>query len=440
MDLDTKYQAALDYLYSFVDYSLTHQQNLSPENFDLSRMRALMVSLGDPQDQYPTLHVAGTKGKGSVCALSAAALKAAGYKVGLYTSPHLVDFEERMQINGQSISKADLVDLMDAIKPHVAAIPRLTTFEITTALALWYFARQKVDVAVIEVGLGGRLDATNVITPLVSVITSISLDHTYVLGNTLAEIAAEKGGIIKPDVPLVIAPQKDAPRLVFIHMAAERGVELTQVGLDLCFEPLEHSMEQQTLRVWLPGEKYASLELSIPLLGEHQVENAATACAALRQLDKAGLQVSEHAIKTGFSQTSWPGRFEILQTDPLIILDSAHNTDSAGRLRQTLDTYFPDMPVTLVFGVSADKDIAGMLNMLLPRVSSIITTQSGHPRAMQPDELAEIVGAFGCPVQSQPNAEASLALARDLVADNGLILVTGSIFIAASARASWFGR
>ena len=242
-DIDPTYQATLDYLFGFVDFSLTHQQNLSPENFDLSRMRALMAALGNPENSYKTVHIAGTKGKGSVAAFCASALQEAGLKTGLYTSPHLKDFEERIQINRQSISQVDLVDLVDEIKPFVAAIPKLTTFEISTALAFWHFARQGVEIAVIEVGLGGRLDATNVITPLVSVITSISKDHTYVLGDTLTEIAGEKGGIIKPGIPVILAPQRDEPRERLQQIAAERSCPLTQVGSDYKFSIKSRSLE-----------------------------------------------------------------------------------------------------------------------------------------------------------------------------------------------------
>lgn len=439
MSNNAAYQSALDYLYSFVDYSLTHQQNLAPELFDLSRMRALMDSLGNPQTAYPTIHVAGTKGKGSICALTASALQAGGYKVGLYTSPHLVDFEERFQINGAAISQADLVELVEAIKPHVAAIPRLTTFEITTALAFWYFARQQVDIAVIEVGLGGRLDATNVIQPLVSVISSISLDHTYVLGDTLAQIAAEKGGIIKPGVPVVIAPQKDEPRLVFIKMAAEKQSALLQVGIDLAFAPLAQSLDGQSFQVWRPGMRSEAVTLEIPLLGQHQVENAATAYAALGLVNQVGIKISPTAIAAGFAMANWPGRFEILQKEPPLVLDSAHNIDSADKLRQTLEAFFPEQPVTLVLGVSADKDVAGMLTVLQTRLSQVVTTQSGHPRAMPPEELAQLVRASGLPAQASPNAAAALDQARQLAGPTGLVVVTGSVFIVASARAAWFG-
>ncbi|TES90646.1 MAG: bifunctional folylpolyglutamate synthase/dihydrofolate synthase, partial [Anaerolineales bacterium] len=201
------YQDALDYLYQFIDYSRTHQQNIAPENFDLNRTRVLVEALGNPHQSYPSIHIAGTKGKGSVAVFCAAALQAGGYKAGLYTSPHLKDFTERIQINTEPISQDAFVTLVEEIKPFVAEIPDLTSYEIQTALAFWHFSRQEVDIAVVEVGLGGRLDSTNIITPLVSVITSISLDHTFVLGDTIPEIAAEKGGIIKPGVPVVSAPQ-----------------------------------------------------------------------------------------------------------------------------------------------------------------------------------------------------------------------------------------
>ena len=208
-DIDAAYNLALDYLYSFVDYSLKHSSELAKADFDLERMRALMVELGNPQDQYPIIHVAGTKGKGSVSALCASALEAGGYRVGLYTSPHLLDYSERIQIDGEPISHAMLVDLVKQMEPAVSRIPKLTTFEITTALGFLYFAQQKANAAVIEVGLGGRLDATNIVTPRVSVIASLSYDHMAVLGNTLTLIAGEKAGIIKPGIPVVSAPQKE---------------------------------------------------------------------------------------------------------------------------------------------------------------------------------------------------------------------------------------
>ncbi|MCJ7659524.1 MAG: Mur ligase family protein, partial [Anaerolineales bacterium] len=285
MNADEAYQQALDYIYSYVDYSLKRQDELSAENFDLERMRALMAALGNPERAYPLIHIAGTKGKGSVASFCAAALHAAGYRVGMYTSPHLQDFAERMQVNGKSIDRADVVKLVEEIRPQIESVPYVTTFEITTALAFIHFARQKVTAAVIEVGLGGRLDATNVCQPDVTVITSLSYEHTYVLGETLAEIAGEKAGIIKSGIPVVLAPQKEEARAVVEAIAAERGAPLVQVGRDYCFSSLARSLDGQTLKVWSSagpsqleiedgsgGEAGAEpLHLDIPLLGSHQV-------------------------------------------------------------------------------------------------------------------------------------------------------------------------
>src|SRR5919108_1071252 len=244
-DVEVQYNQALDYLYSFVDYSLKHISELAKAEFNLDRMFALMEELGNPQKKYPIIHVAGTKGKGSVSALCASALQAAGYKTGLYTSPHLWDYVERIQINGEPISHEQLIELVEEVKPAVAKIPKLTTFEITTAIGLLAFAKNDITTAVIEVGLGGRLDATNIITPKVSVITSISYDHTAVLGNTLAKIAGEKAGIIKQGVPVVSAPQVEEALEVLERVAKEKGCELTLVGRDVSFERLSSSLEEQ---------------------------------------------------------------------------------------------------------------------------------------------------------------------------------------------------
>jgi len=247
MDSKTSYQQTLDYLYSFVDYSLTRGLVISPEDFNLDRMREFMEYLGMPHLAYPVIHIAGTKGKGSVSAMCASALQVEGHQVGLYISPHLHDYTERIQFNGQPIAKANLVALVDEIRPYLDKGTQLTTFEITTALALLHFARMGATAVVAEVGLGGRLDATNIVKSSVSVITSISFDHVSVLGETLAEIAAEKAGIIKPGVPVVLAPQKDEARHVVEEIAEERHVPLIQVGRDYVFAPISHSLEGQSL-------------------------------------------------------------------------------------------------------------------------------------------------------------------------------------------------
>ena len=454
MDLETRYQQALDYLYSYVDFSLQRNFRLSPELFDLARMRELMTRLGEPQQAYPTLHIAGTKGKGSVSALCASALKAAGYKTGLYTSPHLQEYTERIQIDGQEISKAALVELVDLIKPHVDAIPHLTTFEITTALAFWHFARQGVSAAVIEVGLGGRLDSTNIILPKACVITSLSYDHAEILGDTLAKIAGEKAGIIKPGVPVVLSPQKDEARLAVERIAAERDAPLVQIGRDWLYAQVAHSLDGQTILVWSQSDQerageyiesggmveWEPVRLNIPLLGFHQVENAAAAYAALMELRKAGIRIADHHIRQGFASVDWPGRFEILSRSPMLVVDSAHNRDSALKLRLALDDYFPGLPVVLVFGASGDKDISGMFAELMPRVRQVLATRSIHPRAADPQDLVEMAHTFGKPAKGYDTVEAALDEALRLANNSAVVLVTGSIFVAAGARFAWLAQ
>jgi dihydrofolate synthase/folylpolyglutamate synthase len=459
MESEPSYQKTLDYLYSFIDYSLTKSFRYTPDKFDLRRMFDFVAHLGEPQGSYPIIHVAGTKGKGSVAAMCASALQAAGYRVGLYTSPHLEDYAERIQVDGKPIPHANLVALVDEIRPYLEEHKQLTTFEITTALAFLYFARQGASAVVAEVGLGGRLDATNVVAPLVAVITSISYDHVEILGSTLGEIAGEKAGIIKPGVPVVVAPQEAEAQAVIERIAAEREAPLILVGRDYPFAPWREeetppSLESQRLVVWraagqpLAGaygktaeaQDWSPAYLNIPLLGGHQVINAATAYAALHVAQERGLIVSEEAIRRGFAEVYWPARFEVLRRQPPLVVDSAHNRDSALRLRQTLDDYFPSRPVILVFGASEDKDVEGMFAELMPRVRQVIATRSYHPRAMEPDRLEELARRYESPATIVPAVEEALEQALRLADDESMVLVTGSIFVAAGARQTWLER
>lgn len=450
-ELQIAYQETLDYLYSFIDYSLTRNLRNLPEKFDLQRMFDLMKLLGDPQLQFPIIHVAGTKGKGSVSSMISSALRASENKTGLYTSPHLQEFTERIQIDGCPISRNEFIEIVERLKPFVSQIPQLTTFELATAIALVHFADKQVDVAVLEVGLGGRLDATNIVTPVVSVITSISYDHTAVLGNTLSQIAFEKAGIIKPRCPIVVAPQKEEARLVIEKIALERKAPLVEVGKDYLFAPWSRSLEGQSLLVWSRNEQdmvnefiesggrkvWEPLRLYIPLLGHHQVENAATAYAALQIARQGGINICEAGIQQGFSEVFWPARFEILRRYPPVVIDSAHNRDSALKLRLTIEDYFPAIPVILLFGASEDKDIEGMFSELLPRVHSVIATQSIHPRAMEAEKLVEIVHRFGKPAKSVTPVEQALLAALEMANNEAIVLVTGSIFITAAVREVW---
>lgn len=447
------YDEALDYLYTFIDYGLVRAEKYSPEVFNLTRMVAFMHALGDPQNRYPVIHVAGTKGKGSVAALCTSALRAGGYRTGFYTSPHLNDFRERAQVNGEYISREALAQIISEFQPLVAQHPGVTTFELSTALAFVHFARQQVDVAVVEVGLGGRLDATNVVHPVIAVISSLSYDHTYLLGNTLGEIATEKAGIIKPGVPVVTAGQAPEALAALERIAAERGAPLEWVGRDWHYRPVAHSLDGQTFEVWSADEQrqlnalqaqghavaWRPTQLDLPLLGQHQVENATLAYAALQAARRQGLPLAADAIRAGFKQVVWPGRFEILSRQPYVVVDGAHNADSARRLAATVREYFPGRRVALIFGASSDKDVSGMLAELLAPdtgVAQVIMAQAVHPRAIEPEALADLAAPYGLAVTASTSVAAALAQALAGAGPDDVILACGSLFVVAETTAA----
>lgn len=444
--VDSHYQQALDYLYSFIDYETMHQPR-SAVNYDLRRMDELLARLGNPHLKARTVHVAGTKGKGSTAAMIASVLTAAGYRTALYTSPHLIDLRERVRIDGELISQAAIVELVDRLKPEVEAVNhkatygKLTTFELLTALGFLYFALKRVDYQVVEAGLGGRLDATNVVSPEVCVITSISLDHTEVLGSSLAEIAAEKAGIIKSGSVVASAPQADEAARVISAACLERRARLVRVGGDVTWEGLGFSNGRQLLKI---KGRLDSYQLSLPLLGHYQLENAALAVAALEVLAEKGPGVSRDKIVTGLGRVSWPGRFQTLGYSPLILVDGAHNPASARELARSLEHYFkgcysnlpgskPFKPAILVFGTSSDKDIAGIVTELYPVFDRVIVTRSRHPRAMTIPPIVAEFGRYGVEAGSAATVPEALSLARDMAGEQGFICVTGSLFIVGEA-------
>jgi dihydrofolate synthase/folylpolyglutamate synthase len=433
MDAETAYNQALDYLYSFVDYSLKHASELAKADFNLDRMAALLAELGNPQDAYPVIHVAGTKGKGSTSALCASALKAAGYRTGLYTSPHLLDYTERIQVDGEPISHAELAELVDLVKPAVEKVPFITTFEITTALGFLAFARRQVNAAVVEVGLGGRLDATNLVIPDVAVITSLSYDHMLVLGDTLAKIAGEKAGIIKPGRPVVCSPQKDEALDVIAHICVERNSPLTLIGRDILYSPVSSSFEGQVVRI--QGWDCRPIEIHLPLLGAHQLENAATAYAALKT---SRFQLSDDDIRKGFAAVRWRGRFELARREPPVIFDSAHNKDSFQKLAATLDDYFPSRPVYLIFGASEDKLILDMFNAIKHRLKKVILTKADHPRALEPESIQKLADQIGIQSEIVTPVKSAFSHALDLSAKDGsIVLSAGSMFVTAEVMTAW---
>lgn len=434
-----EYHSALRYLYGLVDYEKQRIERYSPEEFRLDRVAEFLAQLGTPQAAYPKIHVAGTKGKGSTAAMLASVAQEANLKVGLYTSPHLHTYRERMRINGEPISRSEMAALVEEIQPVVETIPGLTMFEVTTALAFLYFARQQIDLAIIEVGLGGRLDATNVITPLVSIITSLSLDHTYLLGDTLGEIAGEKAGIIKPGIPVVSAPQRPEAQKVLEQTAGERQAPLTLVGDDWSWTPGSRSLEGQTLMVTHANSPSAlDGEYQLPLIGTFQQENAVTAIAALSILQEQGTAwVNRDVVYQGLKKTNWPGRMEVLNHDPLVIVDCAHNPYSVEVLRDSLELWFPEQRWVLIYGASNDKDISGMLKALLPISAHVVVTRSYHPRASTPYMLADQCAALGHGAEIAINPNRALEQACQHLKPGIGILVAGSIFLAADIRELW---
>jgi dihydrofolate synthase/folylpolyglutamate synthase len=434
-----KYHEALRYLYGLVDYEKRRVERYSPREFKLERVEELLTRLGDPHKAYPTLHVAGTKGKGSVSSILAGTAQAAGLHTGLYTSPHLHTYRERVQIDGVPISRHGMAELLAEMLPTIESVPGLTTFEVTTALAFLHFQREEVDLGVMEVGLGGRLDATNVILPEISVITSLSLDHTYLLGNTLGEIAFEKAGIIKPGIPVVTAPQKGEALDVLMRIASERSSPLTVVGRDWTWSPVARSLQGQTIRI--RHERAPSAfdgPYEVDLLGDFQQENAAVAIAAVATLHDQGHDwASPEALRESLRSVKWPGRMELLNQSPPIVVDCAHNPYSAETLAKSLQTWFPGVPWVLIFGSSNDKDIKGMLEALLPISKHVIVTRSYHPRATTPYDLADLCADLGHGAEIAVDPRRALEQAAYGLQQGMGIIATGSIFLVADVREAW---
>lgn len=433
--MDTAYQQALDYIYSFIDYERESRPD-KLASYDLRRVAELLVRLGNPHLAARTVHIAGTKGKGSVAAMIASALTASGYTTGLYTSPHLHAYNERIRIDDRLITDEEIVALVEKLKPEVEAVNKkatygqLTTFEVTTALAFGYFKSRGADFQVIEVGMGGRLDATNVVQPEVCVITSISYDHMNVLGNTLSQIAVEKAGIIKPGSIVVTSPQVDEVNQVFEQACRKNNAKLIRVGRDVTWRYLGFEANRQSLRVKGRLESY---DLTIPLLGRYQLDNAAAAVAALEVLVEKGFHISKDSITEGLAKVNWPGRLQVLSRQPLLVVDGSHNTESAGKLRQALEEYFEFDRAILIIGVSSDKDLGGIISELKPLFNTVIATHSAHPRAMTTALVAAELKRQGVECLMSEDISTALPHALGLAGPRDLICVTGSLFVVAGA-------
>lgn len=448
------YEAAIQYIYQFTDYEKKVGYRYAPETFDLSRIERLLALLDSPHRKLKAVHVAGSKGKGSVSAMIASVLQAAGYRTGLYTSPHLHTFRERIRINRQLIAHLEVAELVEELQPYADQVEGITTFEVITVLAFLHFFRKQVDIAVLEVGLGGRLDATNVVVPEISVITSLSYDHTQLLGNTLAEIAKEKAGIIKAGVPVVTSPQPEEALEVIRATCQARNAPLTQVEDEWSWLRTGFDWSGQSLRlcrrhageaiVQLAGIRAVGgescLDLWLPLLGAHQIVNAATAVTVLDHLRREGWKISSADISLGLRSVRWPGRLEVLSQQPLVVVDSAHNADSAQKLVLALKEYFGGRPIVLIFGASSDKDIEGMLREFVPNVKRIIFVRASHPRAANPAQLHAQAAAFGGRGDIAASVDEALDLALQVAGPSDLICGAGSVFIAANLRENWAAR
>ena len=456
----SNHDAALAFLYERVDYERAHMPDRG-RGLTLARMRELLSRLGDPQDALRIIHVAGTKGKGSTASMIASVLQAAGMRTGLYTSPHLECVEERIAIDGARCSESEFATLVEHVRAAVEQLDRAaqqhgeagpTFFEITTAMMFVHFAQRGVDAAVLEVGLGGRLDSTNVCRPLVSVITSISFDHMRQLGNTLAEIASEKAGIIKFGVPVVSGVLDDEPRRVIEAVAREHGSRLFAMGETFEFEylgPVAPPPESPpalcsrfAYHECVDGERFSLADVLVGLPGAHQAHNGAVALATLRRLEKIGWHIPEPALRRGLASAHCPARVELLAERPAIVLDVAHNVASVEALLRVLDERFGGRPRVLIFGVSRDKDVEGMLRRLVPRFETILLTPFvENPRSMPPEELAAIIerlprveGAPAArPIICQNPRQAWDAARRQMTSEH-LVCVTGSFFLAAEMR------
>ena len=399
----------------------------------LLRTDALLSELGRPQDALRIVHVAGTKGKGSTAATIAEIGYAAGRIVGLYATPHLHSFRERIQVALAPLGEdafgtlvetgGRAVELTERRNPELGAI---TAFELVTALALQAFAEASVELAVVEVGLGGRLDATNVVQPVVSVITSISLDHMAILGDTLAAIAFEKAGIIKPGVPVVVGPQAPEALAVIEEIAAQRGCRMLRAGVDW-----SASGNWRSARFEGPWGVLADVELA--LAGAHQVQNAGVALAALSVADGDALSEPD-LVSRAIGQVRWPARFEVVEGQPLIVIDGAHNGDSIERLVETFRDEFPVQRNVVLLGVSRDKDVAEILASLTSLGGPMFAVQSDNPRALDARELAAIARSDGIEARAFERLEDALSAARAVAGEDGVILVTGSLYLAAEAR------
>lgn len=437
----TNYQQAIKYLSGKTDYEKETRVRYNVTTFNLDRMRNLLKLVGNPQDKFTTAHIAGTKGKGSTATMLAKMLESNGYKVGLYTSPHLIHLHERIVINSEMISESQMLNLMNRIYKPIEKISKtedVSFFEIMTTLAFMYFADSEVDIAVIETGLGGKLDSTNVINPKVVGITSLSIDHQQQLGNTIDKIAAEKAGIFKKGVPVVTVNQKPEALFVLQAQAQQIKAPLSITGLDIDFSyRFETSREHGPhTRICLTTPTSKFEHIRVPLHGKHQAINCSLALAMLDKLKCTGYKIDNEKVIEGLNAVSLAGRMEMICHDPRIIIDAAHNAASLRALIHALGQNIPYDSMVVIFGCNSDKDITGMLTQLQYGADKVIFTRSSSPKAVSPMELADMYTEIcGKMCQSASSLGQALKLASSAIGREDLICITGSFYLIGQAKA-----
>lgn len=431
-----EYSEALDKILGFVDPIGTQTPSGLRSRYDLSQIIHFLQKLGNPHKDRTTVHIAGTKGKGSTSAMTTSILDVAGYTTGLFTSPHLHSFCERIRVGMDQIPEQEFADLVERLLPvrEKATLPgrKVTLFELITAMAFSHFKDKGLPVQVMEVGLGGRLDSTNVVDPNVCGITSLGLDHTEVLGDSLAEIAFEKAGIIKPKVPVISAPQEAEALNVLRDIAEERDSRLLVVGEDIRFKALSNSLDGQEFELLTSENTY---NLKIPLLGGYQITNAAVTVGIIEALISQGMNITADDIVYGLSKVQWPCRLEVLNRQPLIIADGAHNPHAAKEVVKSIRDMFSDKRIILIAGIQANHDVDKLvmeLSYMSPDV--VLTTRSRHPRAVDPNSITEMFRSYVSEVYPSHSVKNALDMALNIVKEDDLILSIGSLFVAAETR------
>lgn len=439
------YEQAIEFLYGRINYERVQSDAYSTTDFKLDRLRLLLKLIGNPQERIPAVHVAGTKGKGSTCCMIAAVLTRAGYRTGLYTSPHLVRYEERFTVDGVLPAPKDVVSLVNRMRPVIAEMDRLpapmhpTYFEITTAMAWLFFEERAVEMVVLETGLGGRLDATNVCRPLVTVITNVSRDHTQLLGSTVREIAGEKAGIIKHGAPVISGATHPDAFAVIEGVAQAQSAPLWMLGRELHIVDVQRSDGCLLVKVKVPGTQSGEdvlPPLPLTLRGRHQTDNLLLAAATIVRLREQGLTITDQALVEGLKTVRWPARVEEVHQQPSVVLDAAHNWAAAQALVETLRREFSPRRRILVFATTRDKDYRGLIRVLLPAFDTVILTRYlDNPRGVPIEELAAYVTAIAAwHVHTAPGPYAAWKLARKLAGDEDQIVLTGSFFLIAELR------